>query len=53
MRMLGRLKATRDASGHRGAAMVVVILQEGAGPCEALPADRVTGLCNNLGLEPK
>ncbi len=49
--MQARLKAVRDASGHRGAGMVVVVLQDGeAAP---LPQDRVTGICNGVGLDPK
>lgn len=53
MRMLSRLKAVGEASSNRGAALIVVVLQDGEGTPSQLPSDRVTGLCNNLGLDPK
>lgn len=59
--MLARLKAARDAAARRGAAVVVVVLEPAGGGAPAsasdapapLPADRVAGICSNLGLDAK
>eukprot|EP00882_Tetradesmus_deserticola_P019658 GHRQ01021179.1.p1 GENE.GHRQ01021179.1~~GHRQ01021179.1.p1 ORF type:complete len:191 (+),score=59.16 GHRQ01021179.1:301-873(+) len=49
MRMLAGLRAVRAASSVKGAALLLVVVQEG--PLAELPPDRLAGLRSNLGLE--
>jgi hypothetical protein len=50
-RMMHMLKTVRDAVAQCDAAMVVAVVQR-ADAGELLP-ERVTGVCHNLGLEPR
>ena len=52
MRMLSSLKSVREATSHKGAGLLVLVLQE-AGPPAELPPDRVAGICNNLDIPPR
>jgi hypothetical protein len=49
MHMLAGLRAVRAASSVKGAALLLVVVQEGA--LTELPPDRLAGLRSNLGLE--
>jgi hypothetical protein len=50
MHMLAGLRAVRAASSVKGAALLLVVVQEGPLLAE-LPPDRLAGLRSNLGLE--
>jgi hypothetical protein len=50
--MLSSLKAVREATSHKGAGLLVLVLQE-SGPAAELPPDRVAGICNNLDIPPR
>jgi hypothetical protein len=49
MHMLAGLRAVRAASSVKGAALLLVVVQDG--PLSELPPDRLAGLRSNLSLE--